>query len=66
MMLLLTDSAYKTGILTRKTKQNKTFYPHFSVQNIAKKGNFRLFQAILVAILKSALYLKSPEFLKIC
>ena len=52
MMLLptVTDSAYKTSILTKKT-----FYPHFNVQNMAKKGN-----------LKSALYLESPEFLKIC
>ena len=33
---------------------------------MAKKGNFCLFQDILVAILKSALYLESPELLKMC
>ena len=37
IMLLLTDSENKTGILTRKKKR---FHPHFSVQNMAKKGNF--------------------------
>ena len=63
MMSLPTDSAYKTGILTKKKKKFK--YPHFNVQNMAKKGNFCLFQDILVAILKSALYLESPELLKI-
>ena len=33
---------------------------------MAKKGNFRLIKDILVAIFKSALYMESLEFLKIC
>ena len=61
-MLPLTDSENKTSILTRK----KRCYPHLSVQNMAKKGHFRLIKDIFVAILKSALDLESPEFLKIC
>ena len=47
-------------------KLKKSFSHHFNVQIMAKTVIFHLFQDILAAILKSALYLEFSRILKIC
>ena len=44
----------------------KSFSHHFHVQIMAKMVIFHLFQNILAAILKGALYLEFSRILKIC
>ena len=47
-------------------KLHKAFSHHFNVQIMAKMVFFHLFQDILAAILKAALYLEFSRILKIC
>ena len=53
--------AYKSDF-----KLHRAFSRHFNVQIMARMIIFHLFQDILVAILKGALYLKFSRILKIC
>ena len=48
------------------SKLHREFSYHFNVQIMAKMVIFHLFQDILVAILKGALYLEFSAILKIC
>ena len=48
------------------SKHHKAFAHHFNVQIMAKIVVFHLFQDILAAILKGALYLEFSRILKIC
>ena len=53
--------AYKSGF-----KLHRAFSHHFNVQIMAKMIIFYLFQDILAAILKGALYLEFSRIFKIC